>query len=236
MSLESLLGAKGKDKDASPAVVLQQPSPAPTTATSPAPPVLHSIANIALDRTPPSTSTTSSSSAGPAPSASAGPSSTTPISNAPKVSKLNPKAAAFTMAVKNTASTASAQSASAQPASAQSASSASSSSSGTKLSVPNGWNGAPSRYTKGGFKWIHPDETGHTVRYSPGNPNSPHASAQVPYMRQTLFGRYVDADGYHVERNDAAGHIPASSFVYRTPDELLALNPHLQPPPAQFHG
>jgi YD repeat-containing protein len=89
--------------------------------------------------------------------------------------------------------------------------------------VPENWRETNSD-TPGGQKWVDPNDTGNTVRTSPGNPNSEFPNSRTPYVRQTVNGRYVDKDGKFVARKAEEGHIPLQDFRFRTPDEIRNIN------------
>lgn len=81
--------------------------------------------------------------------------------------------------------------------------------------------GIPSNYIvkqsqKGGGKmYSDPLNPNNNVREMPGNPNSPHPSQQIPYIKIQKNGRFMDANGNYLPNgNLPEAHIPANQFWF----------------------
>jgi RHS repeat-associated protein len=83
--------------------------------------------------------------------------------------------------------------------------------------VPEDWVASPSKKKGGGIKYTNPDNPHQSVRDMPGNPNSPNAAQQKPYVKQMNDGSALDVDGNPVPADTAASHIPAADFKFKPP-------------------
>ncbi len=67
----------------------------------------------------------------------------------------------------------------------------------------------------GGVRYTNPVNRFEVVRVMPGNPNSPNPAQQTPYVSHALNGGAFNAEGYRVEPDATAAHIPVEQYIYR---------------------
>jgi RHS repeat-associated protein len=80
--------------------------------------------------------------------------------------------------------------------------------------VPENWTPTPTN--KGdGTKWTNPDNPHDFVRDMPGNPNSPNAAQQNPYVVQMRDGKAIDVNGNSVSPSSPQAHIPSNQFNFK---------------------
>ncbi|WP_396171198.1 hypothetical protein [Flavobacterium sp.] len=80
--------------------------------------------------------------------------------------------------------------------------------------VPSDWTMKTSKNGQGTVFKDPKNPAGNNVRVQSGNPNSPNAAQQKPYVKQTSNGKTVDAKGKQVPSNSAESHIPKKDFKF----------------------
>ncbi len=80
--------------------------------------------------------------------------------------------------------------------------------------IPDNWVKKTSD-NKQGTKFLDPQNpSGNNVRVQSGNPKSPNAGQQTPYVKETKNGKVVDVNGKQVDPKSKAAHIPRDDFKY----------------------
>ena len=81
--------------------------------------------------------------------------------------------------------------------------------------IPSNWSMKKSKNGQGTVFKDPNNPTGNNVRVQGGNPNSPNASQQTPYVKQKSNGKTVDVNGKQVDPKSSESHIPKSDFKFR---------------------
>jgi RHS repeat-associated protein len=81
--------------------------------------------------------------------------------------------------------------------------------------VPKEWTMKTSKNGEGTIFKDPINPYGNHVRVQSGNPNSPNLSQQMPYVKQSLNGKSIDANGREISTKAPESHIPRQNFVFR---------------------
>ncbi|HEU4497297.1 MAG TPA: hypothetical protein VFR70_09620 [Flavobacterium sp.] len=80
--------------------------------------------------------------------------------------------------------------------------------------IPGGWTMKTSKNGQGTTFSDPVNPKANNVRVQSGNPKSPNAAQQSPYVKQTVNGKTVNSKGQPVNSNSPAAHIPKKDFKF----------------------